>query len=184
VHFGEGEYAAKESAIRGLLAEAGARDLGRETTPRAEQPSQTEVTPESYLGARNAARFANGAIRPGTRDFGRATRGLGLSRLRYSGRWTITPESATAHAGARLDLHFRARRVFLVLGSAHHRRRVRLLLDGRPLRASVAGPDVRGGAVSVGFERLYRLVALRGVESHTLTVVPDAGVSGYAFTFG
>lgn len=36
----------------------------------------------------------------------------------------------------------------------------------------------------VGADRLYRLVSLPGVQTHTLTVKVPAGVSAYDFTFG
>jgi hypothetical protein len=92
-------------------------------------------------------------------------------------------------------LRFRARRVYLVMGSPTHplpthpgspggTRPVRVLLDGRPIPASVAGGDVHSGAVAVGFDRLYRLVNLLSVQTHTLTVEAAPGVSVYAFTFG
>jgi cytochrome c biogenesis protein CcdA/thiol-disulfide isomerase/thioredoxin len=184
VHFGEGEYGAKEQAIRELLAERGDGALGAMTHVSAEQPSSAEVTPESYLGADKAERFANGTLTPGTRDFGAGSGALALSQLRYRGRWAISGESATAVANAELDLRFRARRVFLVLGSPGRPGRVSVRLDGRPIPASVAGADVRGGAATVSFQRLYRLVNLPRVETHTLSLQFGPGVSGYAFTFG
>jgi cytochrome c biogenesis protein CcdA/thiol-disulfide isomerase/thioredoxin len=184
VHFGEGEYAAKERAIRELLAERGDASLGAAARVHAEQPSDAQVTPESYLGAENAQRFANGRIAPGTHDFGSASGPLPLSTLRYGGRWAVSRPSARALPGARLDLRFRARRVFLVLGSPGHRRSVHVSLDGRPIPASLSGGDVHGGAVRVSFQRLYRLVSLPRVETHTLSLSFDPGVLGYAFTFG
>ncbi|MDE3070052.1 MAG: cytochrome c biogenesis protein DipZ, partial [Acidobacteriota bacterium] len=45
--FGEGEYGAKERAIRSLLVEAGARGLGGAAQVHAVAPSDAEVTPES-----------------------------------------------------------------------------------------------------------------------------------------
>jgi thiol-disulfide isomerase/thioredoxin len=185
IHFGEGEYAAKERAIRALLAEAGATNVGPAARPHAEGVSAEATTPESYLGSGRAERFANGRIRPGTRDFGRATRGhLKLSALRYAGRWAITSAAATAGSGARLDLRFHARNVFLVLGSPGRPRAARVLLDGKPLPQSLAGADVHRGVVRVEFQRLYRLVQLPRAGTHTLTILPDAGIAGYAFTFG
>src|SRR4051795_8039681 len=136
-HFGEGDYGAKEQAIRELLAERGDTSLGADTRVHAEQPSPTEVTPESYLGAEKADRFANGTIEPGTRDFGQSSGSLSLSGLRYRGRWNIGTDSARAAPGAALDLRFRARRVFLVLGSPDRPRNVRVLLDGRPIPAAL-----------------------------------------------
>ena len=186
VDFGEGDYGARERAIRSLLAERGTRRLGSMTDVHAQQPSRQQVTPESYLGAERAERFANGALRTGTQDFGVAAphSPLPLSHLRYTGTWRIGPQTAVAGRGARLDLEFRARRVFLVLGSPARARDVRVLLDGHPLPARLSGADVHGGVAHVRFQRLYRLVNLPGVEQHRLTVLPARGVAGYAFTFG
>jgi thiol-disulfide isomerase/thioredoxin len=44
--FGEGGYAGKERAIRGLLAEAGAAGLGSATAVHSEAPSDGNITPE------------------------------------------------------------------------------------------------------------------------------------------
>ena len=61
---------------------------------------------------------------------------------------------------------------------------VQVLLDGKPVPASVAGADVQGGQVTVRGQRLYSLVSLPGDEQHTLKVVVPPGVSAYDFTFG
>ncbi len=182
---GEGDDERKEAAIRSLLVERGATPLGDPTRTRAEVATDTPTTPESYLGAARAARFLPSPPEAGRHDFGpRKVAGLPPDHLRYSGRWTIREDSASAGAGAALDLRFSAKRVFLVLGSPGRARDVRLLLDGRPVTAREAGEDVRDGRVRVGFQRLYRLIDLPKARSGTLTVVPQAGVQGYAFTFG
>jgi hypothetical protein len=182
--FGEGEYEAKESAIRGLLAEAGAAGLGGVTHPHAVKPSEAQVTPESYLGAARAERFANGEIAPGTHDYGPLGPPPAESELRYSGNWNITSSSATPLSGAKLQLDFVARRVYLVMGSTHAPLPVKVLLDGTPIPASLAGADVRHAHAQVGFQRLYRIVELPAVERHVLTIEPAAGLSLYSFTFG
>lgn len=182
--FGEGEYAAKEKAIRSLLLEAGAKGLGGESHVSAQHPSEAETTPESYLGAERAERFANGFIAPGLRDFGPSSSPPSPEHLRYSGTWRITKHAATASSGAKLQLSFNAKRVFLVLGSPGTPRNVKLLLDGRPIPARYAGADVHHSQLTVSFQRLYRLVSLPSVQRHVLTIEPEAGVSGYAFTFG
>jgi len=184
IDFGEGEYAAKERAIRSLLVEAGAEGLGAATHVQAQAPSTAEVTQESYLGAEKAERFENGKLRTGLRDYGSASAPPAPEHLRYEGGWRVGAESAQAAAGARLQLNFLARRVFLVAGSAAGARSVRVLLDGRPVTLAAAGADVHGGRASVGFQRLYRLVELPKVERHVLTVQAPPGVSVYSFTFG
>jgi cytochrome c biogenesis protein CcdA/thiol-disulfide isomerase/thioredoxin len=183
--FGEGDDAKKERAIRSLLAERGDGSLGAVTHTVAQVASNAELTPESYLGSERAERFVPAAPAPGTHDFGPLSADAPPpGHLRYSGQWTIGRDSALAGAGAGLTLHFHARRVFLVLGAPGAARDVRVLLDGRPVPARAAGPDVRDGRARVGFQRLYRLLDLPKVRDGTLTVLPQAGVRGYAFTFG
>jgi cytochrome c biogenesis protein CcdA/thiol-disulfide isomerase/thioredoxin len=183
VHFGEGQYAETEKGIRSLLA-AGTARLGAMARARVQRPDPS-ATPESYLGAAKAQRFANGPIEPGTRTYASVPPdGLRPDELAYGGRWTITPEAATASKGASLELDFSARRVFCVLGSPHRPRTVRVLLDGRPIPNRLAGPDVHAGTATISNQRLYRLVDLPGPEQHVLTLRPQRGISGYAFTFG
>ncbi len=181
--FGEGEYAAKERAIRSLLVEAGAEGLGQAAKVAAQAPSAAETTPESYLGAEKAERFENGPLHAGLRDFGSGA-APAREHLRYEGTWRLRAESAEAVAGSGLQLNFFARRVFLVAGSASGTGSVRVLLDGHPIPAAESGGDVRVGTVSVGFQRLYRLVELPRVERHVLSVQASPGVSVYSFTFG
>jgi thiol-disulfide isomerase/thioredoxin len=184
VHFGEGAYEETERAIRSLLAEAGRRDLGGMARAHAQRPN-LGATPESYLGAARADRFANGPILPGTRTF-RAVpaRFLQPDQLAFGGRWTISSDAATAGPGASLSIRFRARRVFCVLGSPGGPRTMRVMLDGHPIPESAAGPDVRDGVVTISGQRLYRLVDLPLAGEHVLTLQPQAGIAGYAFTFG
>lgn len=181
-HFGEGEYGEKETVIRELLAEAG-HDPGKaraDAHGMAAEPGVT--TPESYLGAERAGNFTNGLIEPGRQTF--SLQKPGENELSYGGEWTIGEQPVTAGKGARLDLNFGARRVYLVLGSPGKPRRVKVMLDGRPIAAAADGSDVHNGYVKVTNQRLYNLVELPKVEHHVLELVPEAGVQGYAFTFG
>jgi cytochrome c biogenesis protein CcdA/thiol-disulfide isomerase/thioredoxin len=183
VHFGEGGYDEKEGVIRDLLLEAG-KHPGARAVAHGEQASPGVTTPETYLGAARADRFANGTIRPGTQEFEQPAE-LRPDQLGYGGRWRVGDEAATALADARLELAFGARRVYLVLGSrAGAPRAVHVLLDGRPISARAAGRDVHAGRVTVERQRLYELVDLPRAERHRLTLDLDPGVSGYAFTFG
>jgi cytochrome c biogenesis protein CcdA/thiol-disulfide isomerase/thioredoxin len=181
-HFGEGEYGKKEQVIRELLAEAGRPVAAAQSKAHGIAPSAGVTTPETYLGAARAERFVNPMLSPGAHDFGDPP-SPPPDEFAYRGRWKIALEFATAEGGS-LELNFGARRVYLVLGSPGHARRVRVLLDGRPIPDDLAGSDVHEGAVDVSAQRLYNLVDLPGVGPHVLRLVPEAGVMGYAFTFG
>ncbi len=180
--FGEGSYGKKEEVIRELLAEAGHRVSSRRPVVHAISPSAGVTTPETYLGAARAERFTNPILSPGMHDFGNP-RTPPPNEFAYHGRWRIGLHSVVA-AGGSLDLHFGARRVYLVLGSPLRARRLRVLLDGRPIPARFAGADVHHGAVEVSSQRLYELVDLPRVGDHVLRLLPEPGVTGYAFTFG
>jgi cytochrome c biogenesis protein CcdA/thiol-disulfide isomerase/thioredoxin len=182
--FGEGEYATKERAIRSLLVEAGAKGLGGATRTHAQAPSEAQITPETYLGAEKAQRFENGPIEKGLHDYGSSAAPPGPEDLRYQGRWQLTDPYAKALSGARLQLSFNARRVFLVAGSTASPRPLRVLLDGHPIAPAAAGADVQGARTTISFQRLYRIVELPGVEQHLLTLEVAPGVSVYSFTFG
>jgi cytochrome c biogenesis protein CcdA/thiol-disulfide isomerase/thioredoxin len=182
-HFGEGDYAETERAIRTLLQEAGHKNLGSGARAAAQAPSAGDITPETYLGAARAQGWVK-PVHPGDQDFGAAAGPLDVNQFAYSGHWGITNEDATSGAGGEIDLEFNARRVFLVLGSPDHARQVQVLLDGRPIPARLAGADVKQGRATVQAQRLYRLVDLPAVGQHRLSLIFDPGISGYAFTFG
>ncbi len=183
--FGEGNYEAKQRAIRSLLVEAGATALGSAADVHALTPSETEVTPESYLGTERGQRFTNGELTSGLHEFGPLpAQPPPLSELRFAGAWNVGAWGTEAVRGSRLQLTFRARRVYLVMGSPGHARPVRALLDGHPISAALAGSDVRDSTATVEGDRLYRLVNLPSAQTHTVTIEAAPGVSVYDFTFG
>jgi thiol-disulfide isomerase/thioredoxin len=182
-HFGEGEYGEKEQVIRELLTEAGHPPGKERSGARGMAAEPTVTTPESYLGSGRADNFTNGPVTKGTHVF--KFEEPGENELAYGGEWAISEQPVTAKKGARLALNFGARRVYLVLGSPGGKpRRVKVLLDGKPIVAADDGSDVHNGYVKVTDERLYNLVELPQVEHHVLELVPEEGVQGYAFTFG
>jgi Thioredoxin like C-terminal domain len=182
--FGEGGYAQTETAIRALLAEAGAR-VGNMSHPTGAIVPSEQATPETYLGTARAQGWINGPL-PGLHDYGPPpSGGLALNDFAYSGTWRIGEQPATAVSDAGVDVEFQAKDVYLVLSSAGERpRRVQVWLDGRPISSSQAGSDVRSGLLTVRRQRLYALVSLSGDERHHLRLRLDPGVAGYAFTFG
>jgi thiol-disulfide isomerase/thioredoxin len=181
-HFGEGEYGEKEQVIRELLAEAGREPGKARADAHGMAAEPTVTTPESYLGAERAENFTNGLIEQGRQNF--TLEQPGPNQLSYGGEWTIGAQPVTAGKGARLDLNFGARRVYLVLGSPGKPRRVKVMLDGKPIADADDGSDVHNGYVTVTNQRLYNLVELPRVEGHVLELLPEEGVQGYAFTFG
>jgi cytochrome c biogenesis protein CcdA/thiol-disulfide isomerase/thioredoxin len=181
---GEGDYDKTESAIRALLAEAGANVGGMSHPTGAITPSQ-EATPETYLGTARAQGWVNGP-KAGLHDYGSPpSRELALNEFAYSGTWNIAAQPALAVVSAGIDAEVQAKNVYLVLSSAGRRpRQMQVLLDGRPIPAALAGADVHGGVVTVTDERLYSLVSLRRNERHRLSLRLAPGLSGYSFTFG
>ena len=187
VHFGEGEYKETEAAIRALLAEAGDRRLGAAAKPRGKiETVGHRATPETYLGSARAQGFSPVGPRDGTHDYRAAAPAkLRQSAFSLGGRWHVDRESARAVLGATITARVVGGAVYLVLASAGDRpRRVRVELDGRPITPAAAGDDVHGGVVTVRRQRLYSLVKLASPGEHVLRLRFDAGVSGFAFTFG
>ena len=152
------------------------------------EPERTEnfheLTPETYLGSARAAGFVNGTIVDGVHDYRRVNE-LPVNALAYGGRWKIDTHSATA-SGSRstIDLHFNARRVYLVLGNRGGPKNVRVRLDGKPISSGDAGRHVKSGVLKVDGQKLYSIVDLGSVRSGRLSLQVGEGVSGYAFTFG
>ena len=167
-HFGEGDYAETEEAIRELLASRGTT-LPAASTLEDESPHGL-VTPESYLGYERLARYAGTPVVRDQEAAYELPAELADNELAYGGRWTVEDERAIAGRDARLRLAYRARDVFLVLTG---RGSVDVLLDGeRPRRVRVAG------------DRLYTLVDRDELSDHELELRFSPGVAAYAFTFG
>lgn len=187
-HFGEGEYTETEAAIRSLLMEAGEAPAALAPVPEKEAGSLWSMTPELYLGSdRSEALAESQLLRDGVAAFSLPEK-LPLHHYGLGGVWRTEGERVSAEQGSVLQLHFRARKVFLVLappasGSAD----VRVWLDGAPIAENSAGADVRSSALSVTKEELYRVVELpaEAETEHMLQLTFETpGTSAYAFTFG
>jgi cytochrome c biogenesis protein CcdA/thiol-disulfide isomerase/thioredoxin len=186
-HFGEGDDAQTEAAIRALLAESGSKGAGGARARAAKEDAVSQAaTPETYLGAARAERFVPASPRPGTRRY-RAARVSALPQSSFSlgGTWKVDAEAARAVGDATLSARVVGKKVFLVLGPrGGPAGSVRVFLDGKPIGDRDAGADVRDGLVRVDRQRLYGLVDLDGPEEHVLSLRFERGVAGYAFTFG
>ncbi len=102
-----------------------------------------------------------------------------------SGAWKQTPERITAEGrGAKLKLHFKSAKVFVVLGSKDGTSLdATLTLNGVSLGA-VAGADAPNGTVTVKGHTLFELVNQSTVQAGVLEISAPPGLEAYAFTFG
>ena len=197
-HVGEGGEDEVERAVRALLVEAGA-DPGRTLVGEvvtAEQPGSVEdpITPELYVGAQRGDRYyARPGPVPAGRTESRTARRAGRDLIRLSGRWTGAAEYAlTAAAGARLDLAYRARDVYLLAAPARGAAIVELevRLGGEPVPAARRGRDLLATAdgrtvLRIDDDDLRHVLTGPAVEGGELTLVADgAGARLFAFTFG
>jgi hypothetical protein len=165
-HFGEGQYGETESFIRRLLGE----QASAPRTTVADQTPTEITTPETYLGYARLDRFTNSIAEDRYATYRFPAAPLPLDGLAFAGRWRIGLQQATAGDGARLGLHFRARRVHIVLGGTGS---VDVLVDGRRLRTLTVS----------GLPRLYTAVSLPRLGSGQLELRFTPGVAAYAFTF-
>jgi hypothetical protein len=165
-HFGEGEYAETEEAIRELLGTG----LPRPSNPREPESDGLLVTPETYLGYERLARYGGEKVVPGEEQAYRLPRTLYSSEFAFGGNWTVEDERAVAGDDARLRLSYRAHDVFLVLSGTGA---VDVLVDGK-----------RERRVQVQGDRLYTLVDRVEGGEHLLELHVDRGIAAYAFTFG
>jgi cytochrome c biogenesis protein CcdA/thiol-disulfide isomerase/thioredoxin len=164
-HFGEGEYAETEEAIRTLLGDSAPAASGL-----ADESPHGLVTPESYLGYKRLDRNGGDEIVEDEPHAYTLPRGLLANELAFGGIWTVQDERAVAGKSASLRLQYRARDVFLVLTGKGS---VQVLVDGKPERT-----------VRVRGDRLYTLVEGEEIRDHLLELRFTPGVAAYAFTFG
>lgn len=182
-HFGEGKYNVTENNIRYLL---GLKEQGE--TIQVEGPTFAPgQTPETYLGYDRADSFGGkeSVVRDAQGGY-RFPASLPAGAWALSGTWQVEREKIVAGGqGAALRLNFKARKVFLVLGTAGGKPvRVTLKLNGEAV-GNNAGKDATAGVVTVERNTLYELIDQRSPKNGLLEIETDApGLEAYAFTFG
>jgi thiol-disulfide isomerase/thioredoxin len=194
--FGEGEYASTETAIQGLLTEAGAvgvdHDLVSVAASGIEAPADWEdlKSPENYVGYGRTENFAGpGGPEPDRAHLYKAPARLALNHWALDGDWTMGRQATVlAKPHGRIAYRFHARDLHLVMGPSESRTpvRCRVSIDGKPPGAA-HGLDVDENGIGTVVEpRLYQLIRQpkpildRQFEIEFL----DAGVGVYSFTFG
>ena len=171
-HFGEGNYDVTEHNIRYLLG----LDEHVDAMPAA-MPYRADQTPETYLGYGRMARFASPEkVIQGVAAAFTLPAQLSLHQWALAGQWLVRGQYDVAQAaGSSLQLHFKARKVFLVMGAPEGKAvDVALTLNGKP-----------HGKVMVNQHTLYQLLDLNDVQDGVLQLTSQApGLEVYAFTFG
>jgi len=102
-----------------------------------------------------------------------------------AGKWFNGGEFMRAEQdGARVELPFFARNVFIVAAPAGAKATASVLLDGKPVPASLLGEDATGGTIVVSRDDLFRVLHLPTASVHRVTLTVSKGFSLYTFTFG
>lgn len=171
-HYGEGNYAEMENAIRTLV---GLPRLDAKTEADKDAPDFTQLgSPEMYFGSERTADNASpeGAGK-GTRDFTAPSR-LDLNKFALVGRWEIGRDNASlVGSTGEIRLHFKAKKVHMV-ASANDPVTIEVAVDGKPMTP-----------VTVQKSMLYTLFDGDGYKDHVLTIkVPKANFHAFTFTFG
>jgi cytochrome c biogenesis protein CcdA/thiol-disulfide isomerase/thioredoxin len=194
-HFGEGDYAASETAIQKLLVEAGNANVpGGTVNPQAggaelAADNSDMASPETYVGYDRAQNFASPqALTPDIATQYTLPAAPALNDWGLQGEWKDGGQVAVLNAApGQVLFRFHARDLHLVLGPAgDHPVRFRVLIDGAPPGADHGTDTDAQGIGTVRDVRLYQLVRQAGpVQDRTFTIqFLDPGVEVFSFTFG
>jgi thiol-disulfide isomerase/thioredoxin len=169
--FGEGGYGTMESNIRMLLGANGVTDLPARTDVPDRTPTDSNMTPESYVGYSRLNNEVGTSVVQDKPTVYHPTSTIPSNSLAFSGTWTVHNEEATAGPGATLGLQFTANDVYLVMSG---KGTVGVSLQGRHLTTLSVG----------GVPKLYTLLSGSTPQNGVLTLTASAGVEAYDFTFG
>lgn len=181
VHFGEGEYEATENNIRYLLGLGNPMAAGQ-----AENNPVVSQTPETYLGYRRSERYASPEIVsqnvPANYSFPKI---LPVGQWALNGKWRILSEKIiSVGPGASIRIHFKASKVYIVMGASFPPVNLTVLLNGR-LIATNSGHDVSNSRVQIIHHQLYSIVDLKKADEGVLDIIAiNPGLEVYTFTFG
>jgi len=178
-HFGEGNYAETENAIRTLL---GLEQITTTAAPEAVGP----LTPETYLGYERGSQYQTGmALKYDQIAVYDYQEPLAPDHVGLKGSWFVDAQFIRAEGTSRLDLNFMANRVYLVMSSPTPQL-IAVLLDDQPVPAKYYTADInKRGQILVHEARMYDILDLKGENGrHKLTLQFPNGVQPYVFTFG
>ena len=181
--FGEGDYDVTENNIRFLLGLKGQGGLvqGEQSYLLPDQ------TPETYLGYKRAQSY--GGKERIMHDVSHTYRAPGFlveNHWALGGKWQVESDKIVASGkDAVLRLNFKARKVYLVLGTAGSKPlHITVKLNGEVVGGN-AGNDAPAGIVTVGRNTLYELINQKTLKNSLLEIQSqEPGLEAYAFTFG
>ncbi len=171
VHLGEGNYPRTESLIRQLLVDAHPAVHLPARTEVADKTPTEAVNPETYVGYERDQFIVGSPIIPDRSAPYSFPTSLQLGEFALAGNWTVGKEQATAGSGARLELGYQARDVYLVLGGHGT---VKVAVDGGKSHTVVVS----------GIPRLYTMVSTAALGHGVLQLQMSPGIQAYDFTFG
>lgn len=170
-HFGEGNYDKTENNIRYLLGLNNNKNLTLETSN-----FNRNQTPETYLGFARAENFINPLeLKEGVFKFN-LPQFLPSDNWALYGKWKIESQKITSkQVGAKLQLNFIAKKVFLVLGSS----------SSKPIEISLKLNGKSQGKMTILRHEIYQLVNQTTAKNGLLEITSSApDLEAYAFTFG
>lgn len=174
ISLGEGNYAATESMIRELLADAnGDISLPARSDVADETPDVGSTTPETFLGSSKDINFGGGTpYRAGRGSFSFPSNQAG-DTFALKGEWNIETQYAepSDSRGGTIRLDYHAAEVRMVLAGSGD--------------LTVRGADGNDHEVAVdGTPRSYEIVVHPKLSTGVLEIDVPAGVQVYSFTFG
>ncbi|MFZ2314032.1 MAG: redoxin family protein [Gammaproteobacteria bacterium] len=182
-HFGEGDYDIAESNIRYLL---GLAHIDTKVATSDTQSSQLQ-SPETYLGYARAEHFSSPEIlMKDVQSYYSTLKNLPINDWALQGRWAIMPDKiVSGQENASIEMHFYARKVFIVMGNTTNAAiNVHLLLNGEKV-VSQKGKDVINSSIKVDAHSIYSAIELNEAGSNTLKIISTApGLEVYTLTFG
>jgi len=196
-HFGEGNYAETENAIRALLEERGAAITPMDTAASGEIPDSGIASPEMYFGFEREEYFGGKGSYPflqGVHSFV-FPESLSENTFSFEGDWKVEGERVVLQSGTgKLRIRYRAHKANVVMGGTGATGSIKgyVRLDGRYVGEGTMGRDVRMdlpkpvSLLYVGEEKLYELTNVSGnTEWRTVEIeFVEPGVALYAATFG
>ena len=194
-HFGEGDYADSEHVIQELLKANGVSGLDEGTVRISADgieapPSRDEKSPETYVGYREAQRFASPErVAQDSRKTYSLPTTPSLNEWALDGSWNVGAESGLLQSTpGKIVFRFHSRDLHMVLGPAKNGKPVRfkVTLDGAAPGEDSGVDSVPDGAGEIREPRLYQLIRQKGlIKNRTFEIeFFDSGVQAFSFTFG